>query len=122
MGFLCCLLSKEFKMKLGRAAFSPLSVALLVACASTTIRSAWYDTTCSIARVEASLYDSQTRRLFSAATKDTVNPSTVAREPRFADLIIGQLRARGGDRRNQVTAVRSAFGVAQGCNAARIRV
>ena len=82
-------------MKLGRAAFSPSSVVLLAACASTTIRSAWYDTTCSIARVEASLYDSQTRRPIWAATTDTFNPSTVGREPRFADLIIGQLRARG---------------------------
>ncbi len=49
-----------------------------------------------IARVESSLYETKTRRMVWAATTDTFNPSTVAREaPRFAEVIIGQLRARG---------------------------
>jgi len=49
-----------------------------------------------IARVESSLYETKTRRMIWAATTDTFNPSTVAQEtPRFAEVIIGQLRARG---------------------------
>jgi hypothetical protein len=49
-----------------------------------------------IARVESSLYEAKTRRMIWAATTDTLNPSTVSQEtPRFAALIIGQLRARG---------------------------
>jgi len=49
-----------------------------------------------IAQVESSLYETKTRRLIWSATTDTFNPSTVAQEtPRFAAVIIGQLRARG---------------------------
>jgi hypothetical protein len=60
----------------------------------------WFPTTqvnqYEIARVESSLYETKTRRMIWAATSDTLNPSTVAREtPRFANVIIEQLRARG---------------------------
>jgi hypothetical protein len=49
-----------------------------------------------IAQVESSLYETKTRRLIWSATTETFNPSTVAQEtPRFAAVIIGQLRARG---------------------------
>lgn len=60
----------------------------------------WFPTTqvnqFDVAQVESSLYDTKTRRLVWSATTDTMNPSTVAQEtPRFAAVIIGQLRARG---------------------------
>ncbi len=49
-----------------------------------------------VARIESSLYDTKTQRLIWSATTDTINPSAVAQEtPRFAAVIIGQLRARG---------------------------
>jgi hypothetical protein len=49
-----------------------------------------------VAQVESSLYETKTRRMIWVATTDTMNPATVAREtPRFAEVIIGQLRARG---------------------------
>jgi hypothetical protein len=49
-----------------------------------------------VARVETNLYEARTRRLIWAASTDTLNPASVAREtPRFADLIIRELRARG---------------------------
>jgi hypothetical protein len=48
-----------------------------------------------VARVESSLYETKTRRLIWSATTDTFNPSSVVREtPRFAELIITELRAR----------------------------
>ena len=60
----------------------------------------WYPVTevnqYDIATVEASLYDVRTRRLVWAATTETVNPTSVEREtPGYADLVIGQLAARG---------------------------
>ncbi|MBL8539891.1 MAG: hypothetical protein JNK68_05915 [Betaproteobacteria bacterium] len=49
-----------------------------------------------VAQVESSLYDTKTRRLIWSATTETINPAAVAQEtPRFAAVIIGQLRARG---------------------------
>jgi hypothetical protein len=49
-----------------------------------------------IAHVEISLFDVKTKRVVWAGTTQTFNPSTVAEEtPGFADLIIGQLAARG---------------------------
>jgi len=49
-----------------------------------------------IAHVETSLFDVRTKRVIWAGTTQTFNPSTVAEEtPGFADLIIGQLAARG---------------------------
>lgn len=49
-----------------------------------------------IARVESTLYETKTRRMVWSATTDTMNPSTVAQEtPAFAQVVIGELRARG---------------------------
>jgi hypothetical protein len=49
-----------------------------------------------IARVETNLYEARSRRLIWAASTDTFNPTSVAREtPGFADLIIRELRMRG---------------------------
>ena len=49
-----------------------------------------------IAHVETSLFDVKTKRVVWAGTTQTFNPSTVSEEtPGFADLIIGQLAARG---------------------------
>jgi hypothetical protein len=49
-----------------------------------------------IARVETNLYEARSRRLIWAASTDTFNPTSVAREtPGFADLIIRELRTRG---------------------------
>ena len=49
-----------------------------------------------LAMVETTLYDVPTGRVVWAATTQTFNPSTVAREaPGFANVIIGQLSARG---------------------------
>lgn len=49
-----------------------------------------------IANVETSLFDVKTKRVVWAATTQTFNPSTVGEEtPGFAQLIIGQLAARG---------------------------
>jgi hypothetical protein len=49
-----------------------------------------------LAAVETKLYDVQTRQLVWAATTSTFNPTSLAREtPAFAELIIGQLAARG---------------------------
>ena len=49
-----------------------------------------------VASVETNVYAVATRSLVWAATTQTVNPTTVAKEaPNFADIIIGQLRARG---------------------------
>jgi hypothetical protein len=49
-----------------------------------------------VASVETNVYVVATRSLVWAATTQTVNPTTVAKEaPNFADIIIGQLRARG---------------------------
>ena len=49
-----------------------------------------------VATVESNLYDVKTKRLIWAATSDTINPTTVAKEaPNFADLLIAQFRARG---------------------------
>jgi hypothetical protein len=61
---------------------------------------AWYPVTevrqYDIATVEASLYDVGTRRLVWAATTETFNPTSVAKEtPGYADLVIKQLVARG---------------------------
>jgi len=60
----------------------------------------WYPVTevnqYDIATVEASLYDVRTRRLVWAATTETLNPTSLEREtPGYADLVIGQLAARG---------------------------
>jgi hypothetical protein len=60
----------------------------------------WYPATdvtqYDVATVETNLYDVGTKRLIWAATTDTINPRNVAQEaPNFADLLIGQLRARG---------------------------
>ncbi len=60
----------------------------------------WYPATdvtqYDVATVESNLYDVNTKRLLWAATTKTTNPASVAQEaPGFADLIIGQLRARG---------------------------
>jgi hypothetical protein len=49
-----------------------------------------------IANVETNLFDVKTKRVVWAGTTQTYNPTTVAKEtPGFADLIIGQLAARG---------------------------
>jgi len=49
-----------------------------------------------LATVETKLFDAKTKQLVWAATTSTFNPRSVAREtPAFADLIIGQLAARG---------------------------
>ena len=49
-----------------------------------------------IARVEARLYEIRSRQLLWAASTDIFNPTSVAREtPGFAELVIGELRARG---------------------------
>ena len=49
-----------------------------------------------VASVETNVYAVATRSRVWAATTQTVNPTTVAKEaPNFADIIIGQLRARG---------------------------
>jgi hypothetical protein len=46
--------------------------------------------------VESTLYDAKTKRPVWSATTETFNPTTVQKEtPGFADLIIGQLAARG---------------------------
>ncbi len=60
----------------------------------------WYPATditqYDVATVESNLYDVRTKRLIWAATSDTINPTTVAKEaPNFADLLIAQFRARG---------------------------
>lgn len=61
---------------------------------------AWYPMTdvvqYDIATVETSLYEVKTRSLVWAATTETFNPASVAKEtPGYADLIIRQLAARG---------------------------
>jgi hypothetical protein len=49
-----------------------------------------------VADVEASLFDVKTKRIVWAATTETVNPSSVAKEtPGYADVIIKQFQARG---------------------------
>ena len=49
-----------------------------------------------IARVETRLYEVRSRQLIWAASTDTFNPTSVAREtPGFAELVIRELRARG---------------------------
>ncbi len=49
-----------------------------------------------VATVETNLWDVKTRHVVWAATTDTFNPASVAKEtPGFADVIIGQLAARG---------------------------
>ena len=49
-----------------------------------------------VATVETQLFDVKTKRLVWAGTTETLNPTTVAKEtPVFADVIIGQLAARG---------------------------
>jgi hypothetical protein len=49
-----------------------------------------------VASVETNLWDVQTRRVVWAASTDTFNPASVQQEtPGFANLIIGQLAARG---------------------------
>jgi hypothetical protein len=49
-----------------------------------------------VANVETTLYDVKTSRVVWAGTTQTFNPNSVAQEtPGFADLIIGQLTARG---------------------------
>ncbi len=49
-----------------------------------------------VANVDTNLWNVNTKRVVWAATTDTFNPRSVATEtPGFADLIIGQLRARG---------------------------
>ena len=49
-----------------------------------------------LATVETKLFETKTKELVWAATTSTFNPRSVAREtPAFADLIIGQLAARG---------------------------
>jgi hypothetical protein len=49
-----------------------------------------------LATVETKLYDVRARQLIWAATTSTFNPRSVAAEtPAFADLVIGQLGARG---------------------------
>ena len=60
----------------------------------------WYPATnvtqFDIATVESNLYDARTKRLIWAATTETINPATIAREaPNFADLLIAQFRAHG---------------------------
>jgi hypothetical protein len=49
-----------------------------------------------IAHVETTLFDSKTHHVVWGGTTQTFNPTTVRQEtPGFADLIIGQLQARG---------------------------
>lgn len=49
-----------------------------------------------VASVETNVYYVPTKTLIWAATTQTMNPTTVAQEaPNYADIIIGQLRARG---------------------------
>ena len=49
-----------------------------------------------LANVETNLFDVKTKRVVWAGTTQTYNPTTVTKEtPGFADLIIGQLAARG---------------------------
>ena len=49
-----------------------------------------------IASVESTLYDVKARRVVWAGTTETFNPTSVRQEtPGFANLIIGQLQARG---------------------------
>ena len=49
-----------------------------------------------IVSVETTLVDAKTHRVVWAGTTETFNPTTVRQEtPGFADLIIGQLQARG---------------------------
>jgi hypothetical protein len=49
-----------------------------------------------VASVETNLYAVSTRTLIWSATTQTVDPKTITKEaPGYADLIIGQLRARG---------------------------
>ena len=49
-----------------------------------------------IANVETTLFDVRTHRVVWAGTTETFNPTTVRQEtPGFADLILGQLTARG---------------------------
>ena len=48
-----------------------------------------------IATVEARLFDVRTRTIVWAATTQTLNPTTAAKEtPAFAEIVIGQLAAR----------------------------
>jgi hypothetical protein len=50
----------------------------------------------NLAIVETTLYEVATGRPVWSGNTQTLNPSTVQREARgFADVIIGQLRARG---------------------------
>jgi hypothetical protein len=50
----------------------------------------------NVASVETNLWDVRTRRVVWAATTDTFDPKSVPKEtPAFADVIIGQLVARG---------------------------
>ena len=49
-----------------------------------------------IAHVETTLFDTKTHHVVWGGTTQTFNPTTVRQEaPQFADLIIGQLQARG---------------------------
>ncbi|MCC7216571.1 MAG: DUF4136 domain-containing protein [Burkholderiales bacterium] len=49
-----------------------------------------------LATVETKLFDVKTRRVVWAGTTTTLNPQTAAREtPAFADIVIGELKARG---------------------------
>ncbi len=49
-----------------------------------------------LATVETKLFDVKTRRVVWAGTTTTLNPSNAAREtPAFADIVIGELKARG---------------------------
>jgi len=49
-----------------------------------------------VATAETNLWDVKTHRVVWAGTTETFNPSSVAKEtPGFADVIIGQLKARG---------------------------
>jgi hypothetical protein len=49
-----------------------------------------------VAHVETTLFDVKTHRVVWGGTTQTFNPTTVRQEtPAFADLIIGQLQARG---------------------------
>lgn len=49
-----------------------------------------------LATVETKLFDVATRRVVWAGTTTTLNPQSAAREtPAFADIVIGELKARG---------------------------
>jgi hypothetical protein len=49
-----------------------------------------------LAMIETTLFDAATRRVIWSANTQTLNPSSVQKEaPGFADVIIGQLKARG---------------------------